>query len=294
MLDANTFSNKGVIEHANKNLISLKIDVDTKEGSELFSSFSGTALPTLIFTDSSGNEIDRIIGYLSPKEYKDRIFKIENNLNTLSSSLEKYNRGERNPELIFTIASKYTDRNETKIAKEYYIQLLNLYPNLDKEMAESARFQLAYEDFKNGDVSSFNEFIDKFSTSDMAKNALSLMARYYKGENNQENELKVYMRMLELYPKDPSILNGYAWRMTELELNLEDALIKANDALKLVNDDKDFKVGILDTIAEILWKMGRLNEAILTIDEALKIDSQNNYLIDQKLKFVNSKDTLGK
>ena len=92
MLDADTFSNPKVAQHAAKNLISLKVDVDKKEGSNLFSTFNGTVMPTLIFLDGSGNEVDRIIGYLPPEEYQAKVDEIEANINTLGACLEKYKK----------------------------------------------------------------------------------------------------------------------------------------------------------------------------------------------------------
>jgi tetratricopeptide (TPR) repeat protein len=135
----------------------------------------------------------------------------------------------------------------------------------------------------------FNKFINTFSTSPMAQHALSLMARFYKGSDNKVSELRVYARMLELYPNDPRTLNGYAWRMSEMELNLEDALVKARYAVALTEEDKDFQGGILDTEAEVLWKLGRFDEAILTIEKSLRIDPSSDYYMDQKTKFVNAK-----
>ena len=276
-------------QHAAENLISVKVDVDKKEGSDLFSTFNGTAMPTLIFLDGAGNEVDRIIGYLPPEQYQARLAEIEANVNTLGACLQKYENGERTSHLLFTMAQKYSDRNESDNAKKYYVELLESFPNIDESMASTARFELAYDEFKNGNMDPFNEFVNNFSTSPMAQMALSNMAHFYKGEDNKVSELRVYARMLELYPNNPRALNGYAWRMSEMELNLEDALLKARYAVELTEDDKDFQAGILDTEAEVLWKMGRFNDAILTIEKSLRIDPSSDYFMDQKTKFVNAK-----
>jgi len=278
-----------VAQHAAENLISIKVDVDRKEGSDLFSTFNGTAMPTLIFLDGSGNEVDRIIGYLPSEQYQAKVAEIEANINTLGACLQKYENGERTASLLFTMAQKYTDRNESDMATKYYAELLELFPELDESMASTARFELAYDQFKNGNMDPFNKFINTFSTSPMAQHALSLMARFYKGSDNKVSELRVYARMLELYPNDPRTLNGYAWRMSEMELNLEDALVKARYAVTLTEEDKDFQGGILDTEAELLWKLGRFDDAILTIEKSLRIDPSSDYYMDQKTKFVNAK-----
>ena len=288
-MDTDTFSNSEVAQHATENLISVKVDVDKKEGSDLFSTFNGTAMPTLIFLDASGNEVDRIIGYLPPEQYLVKLAEIEGNINTLGACLQKYENGERTAQLIFMMAKKYTDRNKSDVAAKYYTELLELFPQLDERMASTARFELAYNQFKNGNLDPFNEFINIFPTSPMAQQALSLMARFYKGSDNKVSELRVYSRMLALYPNDPRTLNSYAWRMSEMELNLEDALVKARYAVALTEEDKDFQGGILDTEAEVLWKLGRFDDAILTIEKSLRIDPSNDYYMNQKIKFINAK-----
>jgi tetratricopeptide (TPR) repeat protein len=254
-------------------------------------------MPTLIFLDSSGNEIDRIIGYLPAEKYQAKVAEIEANINTLGASIQKYESGERTAQLLFIMAQKYKDRNETEMASKYYTELLELFPELDEKMESKAQFELAYDQFKNGNMDPFNEFIDKFSTfssdtvpvGNMAQQALSLMARFYKGSDNKVSELRLYARMLELYPNDPRMLNRYAWRMSEMGLNLEDALVKARYAVTLTEQDKDFQAGILDTEAEVLWKLGRFDDAILTIEKSLRIDPSNDYYMNQKTKFVKAK-----
>jgi tetratricopeptide (TPR) repeat protein len=246
-------------------------------------------MPTLIFLDSNGNEIDRIIGYLPPDKYQKKVNEIRNNVNTLNAGLKKYENEEKTADLLFNIAQKYTDRNESNNAKKYYLELLNLFPNADSEIISTAEFELAFDEFKNGNVELFDNFINNFPESSNAQTALSYMIRFYKGEGNQVSELRVHKRMLDMYPDNPRILNGYAWRMSEMELNLEDALIKAKYAVELAANDKQFQAGILDTEAELLWKMGRFDDAILTIEKSLRIDPSNDYFINQKLKFILSK-----
>ena len=76
--------------------------------------------------------------------------------------------------------------------------------------------------------------------------------------------------------------------MSELEINLDDALKKTQLAVQLSNDNIGTKANILDTEAEILWKLGRVDEAIQTIEKAILINPDYEYFIGQKNKFLNS------
>ena len=64
MLDAQTFTDKNIIEISNEKLIPIKIDTDSKYGMELFQKYNGHALPLILFINKDNNEIDRFYGYL--------------------------------------------------------------------------------------------------------------------------------------------------------------------------------------------------------------------------------------
>ena len=83
--------------------------------------------------------------------------------------------------------------------------------------------------------------------------------------------------MLLAFPDDPTALNSYAWRMAEIEMNLEEALIKAKKAVQLTAGDPNQQANIIDTEAEVLWKMKRFDEAIEAIEIAIIIEPENQY-----------------
>ena len=72
--------------------------------------------------------------------------------------------------------------------------------------------------------------------------------------------------------------------MAELGLLLPHALEKLNIALEFGEDVK-----ILDTKAEILWKLGRVDEALEVISKCIKGNSEYQHYQDQKEKFLNTK-----
>jgi tetratricopeptide (TPR) repeat protein len=77
--------------------------------------------------------------------------------------------------------------------------------------------------------------------------------------------------------------------MAELEINLEDALIKVKRAVILSTANPSSQANIIDTEAEVLWKLKRFDEAIESIEKAIAIDGENQYFKDQKEKFIQSK-----
>jgi len=287
-LDADTFTNTEVINFSEKSLISLKVDVDTKEGSEISTEYNIQSLPTIVFVNSSNDELDRIIGYMAPETYLKRLNEIIKGENTIDDLLDKYNSS-RNASVISLLAKKYFERGKYEYANSKYLELINNYKDADSSLIDEAVFQIAMIKFYNDDISGLTEYINVNNNIDFKKTALSKLKRYYRSNADIDNELNIHARSLLMFPKDPNILNSYAWRMSELEMNLEDAIIKVNKAIVLSVNDKNKQANILDTKAEVLWKLGNSEEAVKTIDMAIQLNPDNDYFIEQKDKFLSKK-----
>jgi tetratricopeptide (TPR) repeat protein len=89
----------------------------------------------------------------------------------------------------------------------------------------------------------------------------------------------------------PGFLNGYAWRMTQLELNLSNALERIDQAIGMFDENYDNKdrAQIKDTRAEVLWKLNRIDDAVAEIDECIVLQPEDNYYQEQKAKFLKTK-----
>ena len=74
--------------------------------------------------------------------------------------------------------------------------------------------------------------------------------------------------------------------MTELNANLEVALTKINLSLSLIDDDDKNRAMLYDTKAEIFWKIGQINNAIIAINKSIEMDPNNEYYKNQKNKFL--------
>jgi thiol:disulfide interchange protein len=65
-LDADTYVDKQVVDLA-KGFVSLKIDADAERA--ITSRYGITGFPTILFVDTAGNEIHRIVGYRPPEAF---------------------------------------------------------------------------------------------------------------------------------------------------------------------------------------------------------------------------------
>jgi tetratricopeptide (TPR) repeat protein len=81
--------------------------------------------------------------------------------------------------------------------------------------------------------------------------------------------------------KDASLLNGLAWSCAEHDLHLPDALRAAQRAATLDPKSTD----ILDTLAEVHFRMGHAAQALAVEKRAAAIDPKNPYLQSQVARF---------
>ena len=271
------------------NFISLKLNANDEEGRKVFDDYNCQGVPHLLFVDQEGIEVDRIIGYLPPSEYLARVQDIRDNKHTLNDYLTRYENGEINSDIVAGIAMKYADRGDDENAKHYYSILIKDYPDPESEYYQQGTYFLASYAFENGNKAALNFFILSFPESSYIEDAYRDMVYYYADNKMKDEELITYNRMLAHFPESSNILNSYAWRMAEIEVNLKDALVKAKRAVELSADEPQRQASIIDTEAEVLWKMNRHDEAIEAINRAISIDPDNEYFKDQKEKFIQSK-----
>jgi len=77
------------------------------------------------------------------------------------------------------------------------------------------------------------------------------------------------------------MLNALAWYCATADMYLEESLEAARRAVALEPEN----AGIIDTLAETLYRMGRKDEAVKTIDRAIAIDPDDPYLRQQRDRF---------
>ena len=137
-----------------------------------------------------------------------------------------------------------------------------------------------------------NDFIESYKDSDKVVDAYNQLAYHYRTIKDTLSEINTLKKIVNRSPDNSSLLNQYAWRMTELNKELKDGLEKINKALLLTDKTDPSYPQLLDTKAEVLWKMDLFDEAIKVIDEAISIDSEYKYYQEQRNKFKKSKSEI--
>ena len=287
-LDAETLSNQEVIQFSNQNLVSLKLTPwEKKEDSDLLDKYNGGPIPLLIFLNNKKEEIDRILGFYPVVEYLDMIKNIYNGNDTYLSLKTKYRQGETDSSTLSKLAIKCSDNREPDFCRDIYTEIINTSNITDEDILFEAELFFASDKLSSGDIKSIIDLLDKYKSTDKVLDLYLLAIQHFAGLGEIASEAKYYKEMTDIFKDNPSILNGYSWRMTELGLNLDDALQKCTLAIEMAQDMK-LKSYILDTKAELLWLLERNEEAIDAINLAIEIDPNSDYFKEQKQKFKDS------
>ena len=291
MLDANTFTDENVSKYLNQNFINLKIDADSEYGRILFSKYNGTGYPLLLFLDAKKNELERFYGFLEPEPFLQKLIDIRNGINTFPILQAQYESGDNSAETMSVLASKHAERGNDSLAAILYQNII-LSKNVSSNMFFEAKYFLSSQKLKDGITTELENYIKTYSESPFLKDAVNKLLSYYQKNELTDNEILYFKKYIEIFSNDPWFLNQFSWRMTEINLNLDLALTKINHALNIIGPDENGVANIIDTKAEVLWKLGQIDEAIETIESSILLDPSNEYYLNQKEKFVETKKNI--
>ena len=287
MLEAKTYTDAEVIKLAEENFVNLKINAESEAGEILFNKFQGTGYPLIVFLDSNGMEIDRFYGYKPPYEFSIKMENIIDGKNTFNYFLSEYEQGNYSSEILKPLADKYRDKGDNATALSLYYKSLET-SNISKDDFTESKYHIASLSLNDDNIQLINNFLEDFESSKYFEKGVYDLIAYYKKNSQKDNELEAYKKYILKLNNSVNFLNSYAWRMSELNISLQDALNKIEQALLLIESSEPRYANILDTKAEVLWKMGNHDEAILIINKAIELDSESQYYKAQKEKFINS------
>jgi tetratricopeptide (TPR) repeat protein len=245
----------------------------------------------VILLRPDGSEVDRIIGFAPPEEYLPELVRIKNGDNTFESLSKQVDEHPDNLEATLFLANKYDERGMYPEAKVTWQSIVQLAADQSEEEA-LGRFKIAEAEARIDTAAGpLLAYLDEYPESVHLSGAYRSLRRIYYNSQDTLAEAATYKKLVEREIREGSVsrylLNGYAWRMTQLEQNLEDALVKIRKAVLLVAEEEAAdRTQIMDTEAEVLWKLGRTEEAVAVIDACIELQPEDEYLKEQRAKFL--------
>ena len=287
-LDVDTFTDLKVIKFVNKNLKAVKMHADSVEGKTLIDHYKISGFPTIVFVDKDSTEIDRIVGYRPPKEFLSELKRIKYGKGTIPDLISKTKQNPDDFEQWTTLASKYEDRGDLQSAYEVWesVSEANIGDSLFVEYKLVELNGLITKDIFGMEEYFVNNLNSEYSTH--ALRTMTNILRRSKDTNAEVETWKKYISQIRMRNSDAAALyNSFAWRMSELEQNLNLAVKKIRYGIKITaKEDSSTLAGYMDTEAEILWKMGNIEWAVIVIDKCIALQPDDKYFKDQKAKIL--------
>ncbi len=290
-LDNKVYTNSDVAEFANANQINWKIDAEKGEGIDLAKKFSVSGFPTIVFVDTDGEEIDRIIGYLPAKDFLVTMKDIVNGKNTSKSLQTTLKTYPDDVEANFRFGKKIFDAGKTDEALIYFKKVLELDPKNKSGWTDDTELYLAQISNKKEDVVAF---VKKYPDSELTKSAIMYLAELTLETNDYTAGDAYYKQLLDKYGKNDEEINfGYGqYLLTKIyALNKKENKTKDDykKGIELSNECLNFVKGSVNEascyfyLSEFYFQTGDKAKANEYIDKALVIHDRKSFK-DQKDK----------
>lgn len=284
-----------MVEKLSQAAVLYRLNTDTPEGKERSQAFHLRGIPTTVLLSPDGKEIDRILGYENRSEWMRTLLAYLYGVDTLDDLLSRA-AASPDPALFKEIAEKYLGRGESREALAWVRKTREAAkPGKDDALLASLHLvegeALLREDPPKGEA--LLRSLVTGSDKSLSEEAFSTLSAHYrrsaKRAKSDDEKRKAQEAMLGLYHdllpsrgEDPHFLNDYAWHCAEQGVELDRAVDAARKAVALSGEDP----GILDTLAEVYYKMGKKAEALGAIEKALAKNPDDSYLQGQKKKIA--------
>ncbi len=213
-----TFYNKGVISAA-KDFLWVWIDGNTKE--ELAMEYGVIYYPTTIFYSSSGEELARRVGLLTPQELLEVLEGVKAGRNEFAELEEKLAMEPDNLGLIYEYALALRDRGNIISARNKFVEITEADGENDAGYTDKAYMQIGVLDLSVGNASlaikSFMAIVEKFPESKSAPKALVYTGDAYQMIDEYDNAISAYRRVMEDYPESEQATEA-DYRIGEMQM----------------------------------------------------------------------------
>ena len=211
-LDRSVWQDTEVGKYVNDTYLPLRVDTADEDYPQYREDYSVRGTPTILWLDSEGKEIDRIVGFDGDR---DKFFQTLQDFavgkNTLPALTAEFDKNPEDVDLNFKMAKKYQARYEEAKAQPFFEKVLALDPENQKGFQEESSYELAvYESRSNRNPEPLKAFIATNPSEKYLKNAYSNLAFSYQRLKDNDNMVATYEEALTKFPDDANMMISFA------------------------------------------------------------------------------------
>jgi len=180
------------------------VTLNSKKDSTIVSGYGVNAYPTVMLFESSGKEIDRIVGYVPPREFLKTVKSYLRGEGTLTDLENRLRDKPSNLDLLYQVGEKYQDRGKYEEALMHYQNIMSLDPENKKGKTDGALFSIAVINRRQKDnqtaIDKFEELIRRFPQSEKRLDAEEYIPYIYAQMGDSTKALRLYEKILVDHP----------------------------------------------------------------------------------------------
>jgi len=300
-LDMRVYNNKEVVEYANAHQVNWKTDAE-KEGKDLAKKYNVSGYPTLVFVDSDGNEIDKIVGFYPAPDFLVNIQKINDRKSTLAYLQETYSTDKTNLKANLDLANKLIETGKGEDAKTYLSFIIQQDASNSAGYTDDAELLISMMEVKDKKpetyISEVTAILDKYPGTNLEKDTKLFLSDKYQESKNDEKAFAVLTELVQKNPGDDMVnfYMGQYYLGKARKTNGDSAATADNYREAISNAEKSmpyfiggiFEASSANVMADLYYKLGDKENARKSIDRAIQLWPDNKTYNKTKDKVYSS------
>ena len=205
-MEAETFTDKTVIDEMSDRYVWLKLNAETdEEGRQLQGRFNITGYPGMLLLDGEGQEMGRISGFVPAGAFRERVAAAAGGPGSFVSLLRTAGREPGSVDAQYRLAEKYIERGDFPLAIERLRRVVELDPENDAGMTDLSYYYLALSLASQGNeekaLLELDSLDSSFPQSDYIADSAFLRGQIYYHSGNQDQAHEVLAAYVQEHPE---------------------------------------------------------------------------------------------
>ena len=268
LLDVMVFTEKKVISELAE-VVTVQIDIDKPEYRRLKENFAVEVVPTVVWCDKRGQEIDRFTGYVSSNQFLDIVRGWRDN-RTIDRMLgERQSASPQDPAMLLDVARRQAERGKDRQADVLYRRLMNLRHEADARTVARGMLGLAEIEYRFGREAEARHLARRvavlYTSGDAAAQLVAYrsagmteVALFQEAIGDTLGMLTTFRTLAEADRRNVLALHGYARAAVNAGADLVPATKSALRAVVYSDNDPD----VINTLAACYYWRGLYGKAI--------------------------------
>lgn len=252
--------------------INIKKNAEKGDGVVIAKKYRPTGYPCILFLRGSGEEIDRIGGYLKAGDFLQQMVKVYTGTDTYLSLKSQFEADPTDASVAFKLAEKYTARGNFRKSRELYEQILKIDPQNESGYNANVRFQLGNMAAKNNELDTaeahFSTILTKYPDFAGMSYVYRSLGWVYTTKKQPQKAIKILEDGIQKLPGESG--KDALFYFLSMNYSLIGENQKSIDVLKNITKNEVDAILIQTARARSYFRMGEQQKGLELLDAEFK------------------------